>query len=500
MILPKTIQNELNEKAPNIKRIRILSLIFFTVLFVVILGVTYIKFAISPYIDMAGFSGMYIVSAISILLILLAQQIYLMFTRRELFSNPRELYLGGVVIAFGFIVILFIEMLGIFAVPTALVAFVTAPLFRKKSDAFTANLFCNFLVLTVFTIEHIYAGSYASYRILDIIASFNIGVIGGALAAYFVNIKSGRLKQLLRGLAVCLIIYAFIIIYALLQGTYRAPIACPNEVICSITIYAALSLGAIAAFMPLLMTLILQPILEWIFNLLTNARLVDLTDHNTPLLTRLRLEAPGSFSHSLTVASFAEMCASAIGENPYLARAAAYYHDVGKLKNPAYYKENQDSKNLHDELMPEVSVEIIRAHTEDGLALCDEHRIPREISHVTVQHHGTLLIPVFYDKAKMLTDNPVEKTEYSYRGVTPRSKIAAIIMICDAAEAAIRSMDKPNSEKIEVLLTNIISERIESKQFDKCEISLKDLTTIKNTIIAAYGGLYHSRIKYPDGK
>ena len=243
----------------------------------------------------------------------------------------------------------------------------------------------------------------------------------------------------------------------------------------------------------------LQPVFESMFNLVTNTRLVEFTDHNAPLIKRLKEEAPGTFIHSLAVANFAEVCASAIGENPYLARACAYYHDVGKLVNPLHFKENQPDDNPHDGLLPEVSAEIIRGHTTEGKRLCDEYRIPHEISDITVQHHGTLPIYVFLNKAKQLTDGEVDIEEYSYHGHTPVTKIAAIIMLCDSSEAAIRAMDNPDAERVDKLLRKLISDRINARQFDDCDITLRDLDIIRMTIISAYGGQFHKRLKYPDG-
>ncbi len=194
------------------------------------------------------------------------------------------------------------------------------------------------------------------------------------------------------------------------------------------------------------------------------------------------------------------MCANAIGEDPYFARAAAYYHDVGKLSNPFYFSENQAGYNPHDDILPEVSAEIIRKHTTEGYKLCREYGLPEEIAAVTVQHHGTLPMVVFYERAKRLTDGEVDIDDYSYHGTCPTSRIAAIIMICDSSEAAIRAMDRPDGERVDRLLRGIISDRISRGQFDNCSISLKELDIIRRTIISAYGGLFHTRIKYPGGE
>ena len=256
----------------------------------------------------------------------------------------------------------------------------------------------------------------------------------------------------------------------------------------------------ICTYAPVLIALMLQPLFESTFNILTNPKLNELTDHSSPLIKRLITEASGTFNHCLAVASYAELCAIAIGENPHLAKACAYYHDVGKLENPKYFGENQGNVNYHDRLLPEVSAEIIRKHTTDGYELCNKYHIPAEIRDITIQHHGTLPMAVFYYKAKKLTDSDVDSYDYEYHGVTPVSKIAAIMMICDAAEAAIRASGKPTAEEVDKLITNIINDRISKHQFDNCDITLKDLNIIKNTIINVYGGHVHSRVKYPSGK
>ena len=485
------------------KKQLIKAVIFFAVLYVIVVGATWIKFAI---LELTWSAGSHFIVLIGAALVLAALAFYLLYSRRELLFASRDLYAVGAVVAFSYIACIFFGFISIYAIPTVLAAFIIAPIARRR-DAFIGNFFVNILLLITLLTEYIYVGGMSVegigiYRVLEILVKFVIGVSGGTIAAYTVWNRAGRLGYIVKSLLVGIGVYALIILGSVLTGVFV------NQAGIRITEYnffvsymrLPMAFGAIAAFSPFLFGLMLQPVLERAFNLITDSRLIELTDHNSSLIKRLRLETPGTFSHSLAVASFAEMCASAIGENPYLARAAAYYHDVGKLSNPDYYKENQADINLHDELLPEVSADIIKAHTQDGLALCEKYRIPIEVAHVTVQHHGTLLIPVFYQKAKNLTDGEVDKAQYSYQGVTPRSKIAAIIMLADAGEAAIRSLgSNPAVEQVDELLSSIIEGRIKDGQFDYCDISLKELTVIKNTIIKAFGGLYHTRLKYPDG-
>ncbi|MDE6398138.1 MAG: HDIG domain-containing protein, partial [Clostridiales bacterium] len=373
------------------------------------------------------------------------------------------------------------ERVSAYLMPAMLAAFIVATLSHGR-DAFVANIFSNVVVFFVLMTQN----HFTDIDYYGVVSKFAQGLTAGSVVAYWISNDTRRLNFLLKGMVVC----AFSI------GAVFAVTAAMGERHYSWMNLAFLATGT---FGQVIVAVILQPILETAFNIVTNTRLVELTDHNAPLIKRLREEAPGTFSHCLAVANFAEVCASAIGENPYLARACAYYHDVGKIMNPQYFKENQGDVNPHDGLLPEVSAELIRSHSVDGKKLCDEYRIPQEISDITVQHHGTLPIYIFYVKAKQLTDGEVDLTDYSYHGCTPVSKVAAIIMLCDSGEAAIRAMDNPNAERVDKLLRSLINDRIQAGQFDNCDITLRDLDVIRQTIMDAYGGQFHKRLRYPDG-
>lgn len=255
--------------------------------------------------------------------------------------------------------------------------------------------------------------------------------------------------------------------------------------------------GALASFFSVLAYMFLLPIFEVMFSELTVFRLRELTSEQAKLIKRLKKNAPGTYHHSMTVAQIAEACAQAIGEDSELARAAAYYHDVGKLKNPEMFTENQTDYNVHNELTPELSVDIIRSHTRDGAALIRKAHLPEFFADIAVQHHGTLPIKYFYAKALRMSDGELNIENYSYAGPTPTSKIAAIIMIADACEAAARSLTNRSPEKVEELVRNIIEERLDLEQFDHCNITMSELTTIKLTVVSQLTGVYHSRIAYP---
>lgn len=425
----------------------------------------------------------YVFFSLIIAVIFLSHFIYAVYSRAALVKNLRNFAAIYTAITITVIANIYIESYSEFLMPCMMAAYIVATVSSGR-DAFVANIFTNLIIFYVLIVQKNLPGGSVNYY--AVISKFAQGLIGGTVVAYWVSGNTKRLHFLVKGFLIGLfsVLAVFATFTALGEGSYDLK---------NIGLLAAGTLGQV------IVAFILQPVFESVFNLLTNTRLMELTDHNMPLIKRLKEEAPGTFNHSLAVANFAEMCASAIGENPYLARACAYYHDVGKLVNPQYFKENQGDANPHDGLLPEVSIELIRSHTTEGKRLCDEYRIPPEISSVAVEHHGTLPIYVFYTKAKQLTDGEVDINKYSYRGHTPVSKIAAIIMLCDSGEAAIRAMDDPDAERVDKLLRSLISARIAAGQFDDCDITLRDLDTIRQTIINAFGGQFHKRLQYPDG-
>ncbi|MBD5092639.1 MAG: HDIG domain-containing protein [Clostridiales bacterium] len=240
---------------------------------------------------------------------------------------------------------------------------------------------------------------------------------------------------------------------------------------------------------------------EGIFNIADDFRLSELCNLSNPLLKRLASEAPGTFNHSLVVGTIAEACASAIGENPNLARCAAYYHDIGKLKAPLYFSENQSDYNPHDELIPEVSVSMITSHTLFGEILAKQNRLPSEIVGICRQHHGTAPVSYFFNKANNLQEEgTLAQDNYTYAGPKPQTKIAAIIMICDTVEAAIRSFTPETREGYFKRIEMLVDDKIRLRQFDECPITLGDIAIIKKTLMESLVGMHHGRIDYDKKK
>jgi putative nucleotidyltransferase with HDIG domain len=202
----------------------------------------------------------------------------------------------------------------------------------------------------------------------------------------------------------------------------------------------------------------------------------------------------------MMVAQLAEASAAAIGENVDFARAAALYHDVGKLHYPEHFTENQGDYNLHDELTPELSADIIRSHAKDGYNLIRNHHLPEFLADIAREHHGTMPIRYFYAKALKMTDGELNIEDFSYMGPKPQTKLAAIIMICDASEAAVRAVNARNVEEAEKAIRAVIEERMDLEQFSECDITMADLTKIRHALVDALTGVYHHRIKYPNIK
>lgn len=246
--------------------------------------------------------------------------------------------------------------------------------------------------------------------------------------------------------------------------------------------------------------LLITPIallLEWILNLTNDFRLRELCSLNNALLVRLANEAPGTFTHSLAVGTIAEYCAIAIGESGALAKCAAYYHDIGKLKSPQFFTENQTGKNPHDDLIPEVSANIITAHTVFGQMLAKKNRLPKEVADICVEHHGTTPVGYFYNIANDITeDKSVSREKYRYHGTIPQSKISVIIMIADTIEATFRSYNPKSAEDIKEKIDSLVEDKIKLGQFDEAPITFAELTKIKQTIFDIIPSMFHKRISY----
>jgi hypothetical protein len=222
---------------------------------------------------------------------------------------------------------------------------------------------------------------------------------------------------------------------------------------------------------------------------------------NHPLLRRLSLDAPGTYNHSVMMATLSEAAANSLGANGLFCRVASYYHDIGKILNPAYFVENQQQgQNPHDKLTPRVSSLIIAAHVKEGIAMARQYRLPQAVVDIIPQHHGTRRIHFFYDKALTLHDpekGEIQEEDYKYPGPRPRTREAAIIMLADAVEAGSRVLREPSHQRLHSLVEEIVGRVVEERQLDDCDLTFRDLAKVQDAFFQILQGVFSRRISYP---
>jgi len=250
---------------------------------------------------------------------------------------------------------------------------------------------------------------------------------------------------------------------------------------------------------------LLLPFIERVFRIATSLTLIDYSQSTQPLLKRLAMEAPGTYSHSLQVSTIAEAAAEAINRNGLLCKVGALYHDIGKINKPGYFVENElGSASRHKELSPAMSQLVIVGHVKDGKEMAKEYKLPAVLRQFIETHHGTTLIEYFYNRAKKEHDekgldnsHAPSENEYRYEGPKPQSKEAAIVMLADVVESATRSLQEPSTTKIEGVVHNMAMKRLQNGQFDECDLTLKELSKIEESMTKTLAAQYHGRIAYP---
>lgn len=413
---------------------------------------------------------------------LLTLLVYLHFAKRDKSEEIGNIHLVLAIVwsSFGIAILTGVLTGNMYLIPLSLSGLLLAMLVDKK-----LAIIANVLINQTFFIAYLLL--FGKEQAFTVSASLMSGVVGGTFMILLMSRQGSRIKFFLEGLII---------------GVLNSLVAMLTTVLdVNTTGYAVLYAGAAAAGSSVLsvsLCLILMPIFESAFKIATNFRLLEISSYKSPLLMRLAKEAPGTFNHSMMVANLAELSAMAIGENPNLARAAASYHDVGKLENPQYFVENQKGGyNPHDDLIPEVSVSIITGHTEKGYELLKGSNIPSVIADVAREHHGTTSVNYFYYKVQNITEDMVEREIFSYKGPKPRTKIAAIIMIVDTVEAATRARGIPNTEReLREFIRRLIKEKEDMEQFTECGLTFRDAKKIEDALTAALPGMFHSRIDY----
>jgi len=271
----------------------------------------------------------------------------------------------------------------------------------------------------------------------------------------------------------------------------------------------ALILGIVGGVLAGVVTTGLGPLAEMGFGYTTDVKLLELASMDQPLLRQLMVQVPGTYHHSIVVGNLVEAAAKSIGANSLLARVAAYYHDIGKIKKPLYFVENQGrGENKHERLAPSMSSLILISHVKDGVDLAENYRLGEGIQDIIQQHHGTSLITFFYQKAIDLQAKlkgskggdvpPVSEQDYRYPGPKPQTKEAGLVLLADAVEAASRTLTDPTAARIQGLVQKIVNRIFSDGQLDECELTLKDLHQIAKSFIQILMGISHQRIEYPE--
>ncbi len=416
---------------------------------------------------------------IHILIILLLLIIYIYLFRKRIYSDNLKILLIAIIILFISFITYLIYNLNVSAPVELLVILPVAS-----------------MLLTIIFDSRV--GFYGTVTIALIIGGLRgndyvftlMNIVAGGLAAYTVRDIKNR-TQIFRSFFYILVGYIISIIAFSLER-----FASFDQMIIS---FAFASSNALIS--PVF-TYGLIIFIEKIFKITTELTLLELTDFNHPQLRDLAHKAPGTFNHSMVIGTLVETTAEAIGANPILARVGAYYHDIGKSYDPGSFVENQlKSDNIHEGLKPEQSIELIKNHVKNGIELAKKSGLPQEIIDFIPMHHGTMVISYFYEKAKQLYgEDNVDINQYRYPGPIPNTKETALVMLADACESAIRSLSDSDPQKVENIINNLISARIEDGQLDNAPLTFKDISKIRESFQKILVGQHHKRIRYPNQK
>ncbi len=349
----------------------------------------------------------------------------------------------------------------------------------SQRNALTFTVFLAFVTAPICSWN---AGLFSTVSLIAIMAS----ILGGAVCVFALYRPMHRTSLIMAGLA---------------AGLIGAAVSVLGELIGAVTfsmqtlaVSGAFALGS--GLLAGVLAIGTLPLWEAAFRASTPAKLLELSNPNHPLLKRLTLEAPGTYHHSILTANLTEAGADAVGASSLLCRVGAYYHDVGKLKDPMYFAENQKGDNPHDKLDPRESAKIITGHVSYGLELAKKYKLPREVLSIVVQHHGNTQVAYFAHKALEAGLEP-KASQFRYPGMRPQTREAAIVMLADCVEAAVRSMGDANIEQVREMIGKLIRERYNDGQLDEASLSRQDLNRIAQAFTGVYEGALHERVKYP---
>lgn len=409
---------------------------------------------------------------------------YLRQQNPEIYHNIKQLYLLGIIAVIVLVVSKtlvaievsrwpqFGEMFGYMA-PVAAAGMLTAILLESR------------LAVLVVAVVSLFVGMLTGNQL-----NFSVvGFLGGITGVFSVSKLSQRGDLVRTGLYISAAVTLSVIVIGMIEDT-------PLQLL----LLSGLLLGLINGLLSSILTNGALPYLESTFGITSSVKLLELSNPSNPLLRQLLTDAPGTYHHSIITGNLAEAAAEAVGGNHLLVRVGALYHDVGKIKRPYFFIENQlSNENPHDKIAPTLSTLILTSHVKDGVDLAREHKLPQQIIDIIEQHHGTSLVKFFYHKAmEGERAETIDEGEFRYEGPKPQTKEAAIVMLADSVEAAVRSLNNPTPGQVEGLVRKLIKEKLMEGQLDECDLTLKDLDVIGNAFLRVLSGVYHSRIEYPD--
>lgn len=407
---------------------------------------------------------------------------YIYLFNRDIYENKNHLSLLGLIVIITLILGLAARYFSTYLIPVAMCAMLITVLFESR----------------LAVIFNIVLALFFGFVVQGELSFFVISLLGGLVAIFSVAQLKRRSDLVRAGIYVAAVNVIAIIAIYLLSGSFKFEYDYLREF--SIAMLAGIGNGLFSA----VMAIGLLPFLESAFGLTTAITLLELADPGRPLLRKMLVETPGTYHHSILVGNLAEAAAEAVGADPLLSRVAAFYHDIGKVRRPYFFVENQFSgSNPHNKISSNLSSLIIRSHVKDGLELAREAKLPLPIRDIVGQHHGRSLISFFYKQALENKENRErnllpEEDEFRYEGPLPQSKEAAIIMLADAVEAAVRALSQPAAGRIEGIIRRIIKEKLNDGQLDEAPLTLKDLDRIGDAFTHILSGLFHQRIEYPE--
>ncbi|MGI6184348.1 MAG: HD family phosphohydrolase [Candidatus Fimadaptatus sp.] len=422
---------------------------------------------------------MYLGLAILIALILCLIALYMFCFETAMLREFKSLLLLCIIIVTSLLIALIVREINVHMMPLALCALMITLLLKPRLAMIVNTAMSVLLGLMSAGTQ----SDLSSYMMINMMVST---FTSGTLCIYTVRRRVNRLGVLSAGVLSGLAAMVSMIAMGLINNTDVA----------GVMSRATWALGG--GILTSVLCLGLQPLLEAIFKLMTPSKLMELSNPQQPLLRRLLLEAPGTYHHSIIVANLAEAACDAIGANGLLARVGAYYHDVGKLKRPLYFKENQMGDNPHDRTDPRISTAILTAHPRDGVLMAQRYRMPQQVLDIIGQHHGDQPAIYFYNKAlKSSPEGTVDIADFRYDGPKPQTREAAIVMLADTVEAAVRALPNPTPERIDELIRSLVKGKIDDHQMDECTLTFRQVDNVCRVFEQVLSGVFHQRIAYP---